>query len=127
MKDIKKVDDNRLTGFLDEGAELDGAMKFRGSFRIDGSFKGKIDADAVLIIGPKGKVEAELNVSHVVINGTFSGNIKAAEKVEINREGRVIGTIVTPKLVVEEGAVLDAQCQTSGEESRVVREGTERK
>jgi cytoskeletal protein CcmA (bactofilin family) len=123
----KKVDENKLSGFLDEGAEIDGAMKFSGSFRIDGTFKGKIEADAVLIIGPKGKVEAELNVSHVVINGTFSGNIRAAEKVEINREGRVVGTIVTPKLVVEEGAILDAQCQTSGEESRIVGEVSERK
>jgi cytoskeletal protein CcmA (bactofilin family) len=127
VKDIKKVDDNKLTGFLDEGAELDGSMKFRGSFRIDGSFKGKIDADAVLIIGPKGKVEAELNVSHVVINGAFTGNIRASEKVEINREGRVSGLIIAPKLVVEEGAVIDAQCQTSGEEGRNVREGAERK
>lgn len=127
MKDNKKVDENKLSGFLDEGAELDGAMKFRGSFRIDGSFKGKIEADAVLIIGPKGKVEAELNVSHVVINGAFTGNIKAAEKVEINREGRVCGTIITPKLVVEEGAILDAQCQTSGEESRSARGVAEQK
>ena len=127
MKDNKKIDENKLSGFLDEGAELDGAMKFCGSFRIDGSFKGKIDADAVLIIGPKGKIEAEINVSHVIINGSFTGNIKAAEKVEINREGRVVGTILTPKLIVEEGAVLDAQCQTSGDEIRTVREGAERK
>jgi cytoskeletal protein CcmA (bactofilin family) len=117
MKD-KKVDEHKLSGFLDEGAEFDGTLKFRGSFRIDGEFKGKIESDAVLIIGPKGKVEAELNVSHVVINGDFHGNIKADEKVEVNREGRITGTIITPKLVVEEGAVLDAQCQTTGPEVR---------
>jgi cytoskeletal protein CcmA (bactofilin family) len=120
MKD-RKVDENKLCGFLDEGVEFDGAMKFRGSFRIDGDFKGKIEADAVLIIGPKGKVEADLNVSHVVINGSFTGNIKSSEKVEVNREGRVSGTILTPKLIVEEGAFLDAQCQTSGQETKTVR------
>jgi cytoskeletal protein CcmA (bactofilin family) len=99
MKD-KKVDEDKLCGFLDEGAVFDGTMKFSGSFRIDGEFKGKIEANAVLIIGPKGKVEAELNVSHVVVNGSFTGNIKASEKVEVNREGRIVGTITTPKLVV---------------------------
>lgn len=121
----KKVDENKLSGFLDEGAEFDGTMKFRGSFRIDGDFKGKIEADAVLIIGPKGKVEAEIDVSHVVINGSITGNIRAAEKVEVNREGRVTGTINTPKLIVEEGAFLDAQCQTSGQEPKPVRDETE--
>ena len=120
MKD-KKVDENKLSGFLDEGAEFDGTMRFRGSFRLDGEFKGKIEADAVLIIGPKGKVEAELNVSHVVINGLFRGNIKAAEKVEVNHEGRVYGSIITPKLVVEEGAFLDAQCQTTGQDGPIAR------
>jgi cytoskeletal protein CcmA (bactofilin family) len=121
MKD-KKVDEDKLCGFLDEGAVFDGTMKFSGSFRIDGEFKGKIEANAVLIIGPKGKVEAELNVSHIVVNGSFTGNIKSSEKVEVNREGRVVGTITTPKLVVEEGAFLDAQCQTSGHESGAARE-----
>jgi cytoskeletal protein CcmA (bactofilin family) len=121
MKD-RRMDEQKLCGFLDEGAVFEGTMMFHGSFRIDGEFKGKIDADAVLIIGPKGKVEAELNVSHVVISGAFTGNIKAGEKVEISREGRVVGTIVAPKLVVEEGAFLDAQCQTSAPESKPIRE-----
>jgi cytoskeletal protein CcmA (bactofilin family) len=121
MKD-KKVDEDKLCGFLDEGAVFDGTMKFSGSFRIDGEFKGKIEANAVLIIGPKGKVEAELNVSHVVVNGSFTGNIKSSEKVEVNREGRVVGTITAPKLVVEEGAYLDAQCQTAAYEGAVARE-----
>jgi cytoskeletal protein CcmA (bactofilin family) len=35
------------------------------------------------------------------------------EKVEINSNGRVTGTILTPKLVVEEGAYLEANCQTA--------------
>ena len=113
MKD-KKVDETKITGFLDEGTEFNGALKFVGSFRIDGYFKGKIESESVLIIGLKGKVEADLHVHHVVINGEFIGNIKAAEKVEINGQGRVTGTIVTPKLVVEEGAFLEARCQTAG-------------
>jgi len=124
MKD-KKVDEDKLSGFLDAGTAFDGTLKFRGSFRIDGEFKGKVEADAVLIIGPKGKVEAELNVSHVIINGSFNGTIKSSEKVEVNREGRVVGVIVTPKLIVEEGAFLDAQCQTTGPENPIAQNGTE--
>jgi cytoskeletal protein CcmA (bactofilin family) len=112
MKD-KRPEEGKISGFFDEGSEFDGTLKFNGAFRIDGHFKGKIEADAVLIIGNRGKVEAEVIVSHVVINGEFIGNIKAAEKVEINSQGRVNGTIVTPKLVVEEGAFLEAHCQTT--------------
>ena len=111
----KKIDDDKIMGFFDEGTEFNGTLKFVGSFRIDGYYKGKIESESVLIIGNKGKVEAELLVNHVVINGEFIGNIKAAEKVEINSQGRVTGTIISPKLVVEEGAFLEAHCQTSGQ------------
>lgn len=111
MKD-RKMDDHKITGYFDDGSEFDGTLRFHGSFRIDGFFKGRIESDAMLIIGDKGKVEAEIVVNHVVINGEFRGNIKAAERVEINSQGRVYGTVTTPKLTVEEGAYLEATCQT---------------
>ncbi len=114
MKDKRKeMEETKITGFFDNGTEFKGDLKFKGSFRIDGYFQGKIESDSMLIIGDKGKVEAEVYVGYVIINGEFKGNIKATEKVEINSNGRVVGTILTPKLMVEEGAYLEANCQTA--------------
>jgi len=114
MKDKRKeMDESKITGFFDNGTEFKGDLKFRGSFRIDGYFKGKIESEAMLIIGDKGKVEAEIFVGYAIINGEFKGNIQATEKIEISNKGRVVGTILTPKLIVEEGAYLDANCQTT--------------
>jgi len=114
MKDKRKeMEETKITGFFDNGTEFKGELKFKGSFRIDGYFQGKIESDSMLIIGDKGKVEAEVHIGFIIINGEFKGDIKAAEKVEINSNGRVTGTILTPKLVVEEGAYLEANCQTS--------------
>jgi len=116
MKDKRKeMEDTKISGFFDNGTEFKGDLKFKGSFRIDGYFQGKIESDSMLIIGDKGKVEADIYVGFVIINGEFKGNIRAAEKVEINSNGRVTGTIVTPKLIVEEGAQLEANCQTSAQ------------
>ena len=115
----KKMDEHKITGYFDDGSEFDGTLKFHGSFRIDGFFKGRIESDAVLTIGDKGKGEAEVIVNHVVINGEFRGTIRAIEKVEINSLGRVFGTVITPKLIVEEGAYLEAHCQTSDTPSAV--------
>ena len=111
MKD-KKMDEHKISGYFDDSSDFDGTLRFRGSFRIDGHFKGRIESDSMLIIGDKGKVDADVIVSHVVINGEFRGTIKAAEKVEVNSLGRVFGTITTPKLIIEEGAYLEAHCQT---------------
>lgn len=111
----KTLDSNKITGFFDKDTEIDGNLTFKGSFRIDGHFKGKINSESILIIGEKGKVEADVNIGYIIINGEIKGNIQATEKVEINATGRVIGSVITPKLIVEEGAYLESNCQTSNQ------------
>jgi len=123
MKDKKKeIDENKITGFFDKDTEFKGDLNFKGTFRIDGRFKGKIDSDSILIIGDNGKVEADIKIGYLVINGEIKGNIQASEKVEINSNGRVLGTIITPKLVVEEGAYLEANCQTTDKIQQILPE-----
>jgi cytoskeletal protein CcmA (bactofilin family) len=125
MKDKKKeYDENKITGFFDKDTEFKGDLTFKGSFRIDGYFKGTINSDSMLVIGEQGKVEADIKVGYIVINGEIKGTIRAADKVEVHNRGRVIGTVITPKLAVEEGAYLEANCQ-AGEQ--VVRASSETK
>ncbi|MFC2158993.1 polymer-forming cytoskeletal protein [Acidobacteriota bacterium] len=114
MKDRpREVDEGKITGFFDKDTDIEGNLKFKGSFRIDGRFKGQIDSDSTLIIGEQGKVEADIKVGQIIINGEIKGKIQALERAEVNSRGRVIGTIVTPKLIVDEGAFLEATCHTS--------------
>ena len=116
MEDRKReLDENKMTGFLDKDTHIKGDLSFKGSFRIDGSFKGTIDSESTLIVGENGKIEAEIKVGYIVVNGEIKGNIQAKEKVEINSTGRVIGSVIAPKLIVEEGAYLETSCQTSDE------------
>lgn len=114
MKDKRKeFDEDKITGFFDKETEIKGDLNFKGSFRIDGRFKGNINSDSVLVVGENGRIDADIKVGTVIIDGEIKGNIQARERVEIHSKGRVIGTILTPKLVVEEGAYLEANCQTT--------------
>lgn len=114
MKDKKReFEEDKITGFFDKDTAIKGELNFKGSFRIDGHFKGKIDSDTMLIIGESGKLDADVMIGYMVIDGEVKGNIQATERVEIHSHGRVIGTITTPKLIVEEGAYLEATCQTT--------------
>jgi cytoskeletal protein CcmA (bactofilin family) len=102
---------SRVSGFLDKDTEIVGDIRFKDNFRIDGVFKGKILSGNGLIIGESGEVEAEIEVNSISINGRVKGSIKAKEKIEIFERGRVSGTIVAPKLIVEEGAFFQGSCQ----------------
>ncbi|MGD8534586.1 MAG: polymer-forming cytoskeletal protein [Candidatus Aminicenantes bacterium] len=116
MEDRKReIDETRMTGFFDKDTHIEGDLNFKGSFRIDGSFKGNINSESTLIVGENGKLEAEIKIGYIVVNGEIKGNIQAKEKVEITSTGRVIGSVTAPKLIVEEGAYLETSCQTSDE------------
>jgi len=109
----REVDETKITGFFDKDTHMKGDLEFKGSFRIDGRFTGKINSDSILLVGENGKVNADIRIGYIIINGEVKGSIHAKDKVEIHPNGRVIGTIISPKLVIEEGAFLEANCQTT--------------
>ncbi len=109
MKQIEPAP--RISGFIDRETELIGDIKFKENFRIDGVFKGKILSGNGLIIGETAEIEADIDVSSLTINGRVKGTIKAKDRIEIFSKGRVIGTVTTPKLIIEEGAFFQGSCQ----------------
>lgn len=113
MKERKReIDEKNITGFITRGAEIRGELFFEGTFRLDGYLKGTIDSESTLVVGEQGKIEGEIRVRNLVNHGEIKGIIQAKEKVEVSSFGRVIGTINSPKLVIQEGAYLEADCQT---------------
>jgi cytoskeletal protein CcmA (bactofilin family) len=118
MKDRpRELNETKLAGLIDMESEFKGELTFKGSFRIEGNFKGTINSDALLVVGERGKVEADVKVGELVINGEIRGTLQASERIEVHNKGRVFGTLVTPTLVVEEGAYLEATCQTKASPS----------
>jgi cytoskeletal protein CcmA (bactofilin family) len=113
----REYDEHKITGFFDKDTEFNGEMTFRGSFRIDGQFKGTINSDSMLVVGEQGKVEADIKIGYLVISGEVKGTVRATDRVEVQAHGRVIGTVITPTLIVQEGAFLEANCQAGGHAS----------
>jgi cytoskeletal protein CcmA (bactofilin family) len=60
-----------------------------------------------LIIGELGQLDAQIDVGVCVVHGSVNGNLVARSKVEIRRTGRVHGDVMTPVLLVEEGAIFN--------------------
>jgi len=107
----QSIESGELTGFLDEGTDFSGDMKFSGTMRIDGKYEGKIKSDSTLIIGESADIKVDtIEIGSISINGRIEGNIVAKEKVEIHSRGRVYGSIKTPSLIIDDGAILQGQC-----------------
>lgn len=107
-RDIKE---GRLSGFVGHGTTLTGETEFHAMLRVDGHLIGTVSSESgTLIIGTNGQVDANVSVAAAMINGTVNGDIYASEKLQLGRTARVLGNIHSPKLIVEEGAILEGSC-----------------
>ena len=111
MIKIKGLTAEDLNGFMDEGTEFHGELRFRNTFRIDGKLKGRIVSENTLIVGEAGEVDAEIECGVVSIRGTVSGRIQGRERIELLAGSKVQATLVSPRLVIEEGAFFQGDCE----------------
>lgn len=107
-RDIKE---GRLSGFVGHGTTLTGETNFQAMLRVDGHLIGSISSESgTLIVGTNGQVDANIAVSTATINGTVNGDVVATEKIQLGRTARVVGNIQTPRLTIEDGAILEGGC-----------------
>ena len=125
MLKIKGLSAEELNGFMDQGTEFEGELRFKDTFRIDGSVKGRIVSDNTLIVGESGRVDAEIVCGVVSIRGTVSGRVHGRERIELLAGSRVQATLVSPKLLIEDGAFFQGQCDMSQKDAgREAKEGS---
>jgi cytoskeletal protein CcmA (bactofilin family) len=72
---------------------------------IEGRVEGRVElANHHLTVGPNGHIEAEIVAKEVTIIGRVSGNVTATERTEIQESGCLDGDLLSPRLLVQEGA-----------------------
>lgn len=100
---------DEINAFLGVGTSYEGKLQFQGSVRIDGEFIGQIDSDGTLIVGQEAKIDGHIVVGSLILSGAIQGQIVAANKVIMHKTARLQGSLRSPCLVMEEGAVLDGE------------------
>lgn len=111
MIDQNITDDAFINSIIGEGTRIKGEFDLNGLLRIDGDFSGVIRTKGKVLVGKNGRAECTLNAGTVVIGGVFRGEIVSTEKVIILSTGLVIGTITTPRLIIEEGVIFNGACK----------------
>jgi cytoskeletal protein CcmA (bactofilin family) len=102
--------DNRQTSMIAQGCKFEGKVSVRGTFRVEGEFKGDIETPENLIIGKTGVVHATVRVKNAIIGGQLFGNITAENKIELQSGSHVEGDIKTKRLVIDEGVFFEGNC-----------------
>jgi cytoskeletal protein CcmA (bactofilin family) len=120
FKKGKEVD--KIVSVLGEGTEISGEVSFTKGLRVEGILKGKVRSDTILVIGTSGKMDADVSVRRISIDGEFRGTIRALERVEIHKDGKVFGEIYSPCLIIEAGALFEGRCNMGDGKAANVKE-----
>jgi cytoskeletal protein CcmA (bactofilin family) len=111
-------EDLAVNTIIGKGATFDGLLEISGGLRVDGAVKGKIVSADVVLIGPSGMVDADIEAKETIIGGTVKGNVKAPDKIELQAKSQVEGDIITYSLVVEQGATIHGNCKMRKDQAR---------
>src|ERR1700675_1908613 len=96
---------DRETGWLGSSLHVKGDITGTEDLLIDGSVDGLIQLDErKLTVGTTAKLTADINARDVVVYGHVKGNIRAKGRIEIKKDGSVIGNLTTAQIMIEDGA-----------------------
>ena len=94
--------------------------------QVDGKVEGPILLRGHrLTVGRTAQLNSEITAAEVIVYGNASGNLHARDRVEIKKDGQVIGDITTSRISIEDGAYFKGRieidrAQSSIQESKVI-------
>ena len=102
---------------------IKGKLKVDEELIVKGRIEAEISSTNALIIENSGVVKANIRVKSANIRGVLVGNITAEERVEIASDGRVVGDLLAPRIILSDGAAfrgsIDMQGFDEGRQSEI--------
>ncbi len=96
---------DRSTARLGASLHVKGEISGHEDLHIDGTIEGLIQLeDRKLTVGPSAKLTADVVAREVVVYGSVKGNLRARDRIEIKKDGSVVGDLTTARIMIEDGA-----------------------
>ena len=99
-------------------SQIEGDVTFAGGLRVDGEVKGNVcstgEGGGTLVVSEHARIEGEIHVSHLVINGTITGPVYSSEFLELQPRARVTGDVQYNSLEMHLGAIVQGRLVHQG-------------
>jgi cytoskeletal protein CcmA (bactofilin family) len=113
MFSSKPKSQNRIDSLIGAGTRIEGNVIFAGGLRVDGEIKGDVrtgEGEAgTLVVSEQARIEGEIHVGHLVVNGTIVGPVHATELIELQPRSRVSGDVHYTSLEMHLGAIVEGR------------------
>jgi cytoskeletal protein CcmA (bactofilin family) len=87
----------RVDTIIGQQTQVDGDLHFSGGLHIDGHVKGNVIANegnaSVLTVSEHGRIEGDVRVPNVFLNGSVTGDVHCEERIELAAKAKVTGDV----------------------------------
>lgn len=115
---------NKIDTLIGAETRINGDIHFKGGLRVDGSIIGNVievgEAHATLVLSEHGRVEGEINVSQVMLNGSVVGSVRANHLVELQSKAVITGDVYYKTLEMHTGAVIEGKLIYLGDQQLLI-------
>jgi cytoskeletal protein CcmA (bactofilin family) len=97
---------------LGKATSFTGILRFESTLKIQGSFRGTIEAAGDLIVDKDAVVDADhITVSSLTVFGSISGTVQAHDKVDMMTGAKVHGDVSAARLRIADGVLFEGKCK----------------
>ena len=104
---------NNIGSLIGAGTKVSGVIFFSGGLHVDGEVDGNIIANlgkhSTLVLGEHARVNGEINVKHLVINGVTTGPVYATEHLELQSKAMLAGDVHYRTVEIQLGAIIEGK------------------
>lgn len=115
---------SRIDSLIGAGTRVEGNVSFNGGLRVDGEISGNVtaggDQPSTLVISEQARIEGEITVSHLVVNGTIIGPVHSSDFLELQPKARVTGDVEYNTIEMHLGAVVQGRLIHQGAPAKAV-------
>ncbi|MFW6387650.1 MAG: bactofilin family protein [bacterium] len=108
---IRSVDESELSTVLASDVDFEGEMSFDHPVLVKGTFRGTISSRSVLYVGKDAKVNATVSADVISIQGRIKGDVTASTRVELFASSQLNGSVSSPDIIMQSGALLNGTCR----------------
>jgi cytoskeletal protein CcmA (bactofilin family) len=104
MSEENKTGPSPTTTAIGPTIVIKGKLKSDEDLIVRGRIEAEISSSKALFIENSGIIKANVSVKSAKISGVVVGNITAEERIEIAPDGRVVGDLMAPRIIISDGA-----------------------
>lgn len=102
----------RIDTLVGRNTQVTGDLRFTGGLHIDGQLHGNVacdDSESLLSLSEHGRIEGEVKVPHVVIDGAVTGDVHATERIDLGPHARINGNVYYNLIEMAVGAAVNGK------------------